>query len=385
MVYFDHNATTPLDERVLDAMAPYLGTFFGNPSSLYRMGRICRGAIDTAREQIAALVGAHPSEVVFTSGGTEANNLALKGLAFSCEPGSIAAGATEHPSVSEPLDFLKARGWRVTTVPVDRNGVADASFVESLLAGDLRFATLMLANNETGAIQDIAPIAAVFRERGAVFHCDAVQAAGKIPVDFKALGAQAISLSAHKIYGPKGAGALILDKTVALEPLLHGGGQEQGFRGGTENVAAIVGFGKAAELALSELEERRARLLGLRRRLEDGLAAVPGAILFAAPAERLPNTLQFGVADYDGEALVMNLDRQGIAVSSGSACASGAGEPSPVLLAMGVEPAVAKSAIRVSFGKDNTETEVDRFLEVLKKLVGMPTFEGRGAAIKSLP
>jgi cysteine desulfurase len=379
MIYFDHNATTPLDERVLDAMVPYLGAFYGNPSSLYRMGRVCRGAVDTAREQVAALVGAHPSEVVFTSGGTEANNLALKGLAFSRESGVIAAGATEHPSVSEPLEFLKTRGWRVATIPVDGNGMADASYIESLPAGELRFATLMMANNETGVIQNIASIADWFRERGIVFHCDAVQAAGKIPLDFKASGAHLMSLSGHKIYGPKGVGALILDKTVMLEPLLHGGGQEQGLRGGTENVAAIVGFGKAAELALSELEGRRAQLLGLRKRLEVGLETIPGAILFAKHAERLPNTLQFGIDGYDGEALVMNLDRQGIAVSSGSACASGAGEPSPVLIAMGVEPEVAKSAIRASFGKSNTEAEVDRFLEVLKNLVGIPTSESRGA------
>jgi cysteine desulfurase len=378
MIYFDHNATTPLNERVLDAMAPYLGTFYGNPSSLYRMGRICRGAVDTAREQVAALVGAHPSEVVFTSGGTEANNLALKGPAFSREPGVIVAGATEHPSVSEPLEFLKARGWRVATIPVDRNGIADASFFESLPAGELRFATLMMANNETGVIQNIAPIAGWFRERGIVFHCDAVQAAGKIAIDFKASGAHMMSLSGHKIYGPQGVGALILDKAVTLEPLLHGGGQEQGLRGGTENVAAIVGFGKAAELALSELEDRRAHLLGLRERLEAGLKTIPGAVVFAEGAERLPNTVQFGIAGYDGEALVMNLDRQGIAVSSGSACASGAGEPSPVLIAMGIDSTVAKSAIRASFGKTNTEAEVDRFLEVLKKLVGVPMSLSRG-------
>jgi len=379
MIYFDHNATTPLDERVLDAMMPYLGAFYGNPSSLYRMGRICRGAVDTAREQVAALVGAHPSGVIFTSGGTEANNLALKGLAFSREPGVIAAGATEHPSVSESLAFLKARGWRVATVPVDRNGMADLSFIESLPTDGLRFATLMLANNETGVIQNIAPIAGWFRERGVAFHCDAVQAAGKIPVDFKAGGAHAMSLSGHKIHGPKGVGALVFDKAAAIEPLLHGGGQEQGLRGGTENVAAIVGFGKAAELALSELEERRARLFGLRKRLEAGLKTMSGAIVFAEHAERLPNTLQFGLAGYDGEALVMNLDRHGIAVSSGSACASGAGEPSPVLMAMGVDPMLAKSAIRASFGKSNTAAEVDRFLEVLKKLVGIPTSETRGA------
>ncbi|HYE34084.1 cysteine desulfurase family protein [Methylocaldum sp.] len=379
MIYFDHNATTPLDERVLDAMAPYLSAFYGNPSSLYRMGRVCRGAVDTAREQVAALVGAHPSEIVFTSGGTEANNLALKGLAFSREPGLIAAGATEHPSVLEPLEFLKPRGWRVATIPVNRDGVADPSFVESLPVGDLRFVTLMMANNETGVIQDIAPIVGLLRERGVVFHCDAVQAAGKVPVDFKASGAHAMSLSGHKIYGPKGVGALILDKTVTIEPLLHGGGQEQGLRGGTENVAAIVGFGKAAELALSELAERQAHLLGLRKRLEAGLKAMPGATLFAEHVERLPNTVQFGVAGYDGEALVMSLDRQGFALSSGSACASGAGEPSPVLIAMGVDPVIAKSAIRASFGKGNTEAEADRFLEALKKVVRVPIPESRGA------
>jgi cysteine desulfurase len=375
MIYLDHNATTPLDERVLEAMLPYLSTCYGNASGLYRLGRLSRGAVDTAREQVAALVGAHPSEVIFTSGGTEANNLALKGLALALPTGSIVAGATEHPSVSEPLRFLKTRGWRVATLPVDRDGRPEAAFLDTLPGDAPRFATLMLANNETGVIHDTAPIAERVRERGGFFHCDAAQAAGKIPVDFKACGAQLLTLSAHKLYGPKGIGALVAERSVPLEPLLHGGGQEQGRRGGTENVAAIVGFGKAAELALSELEARRSRQMPLRRRLEAGLADLPGITIFAERAERLPNTVQFGIAGFDGETLVMNLDRQGFAVSSGSACASGGREPSPVLTAMGVDAETARSAIRVSLGQNTAEAGIDQFLDALKKLAGAPHCE----------
>jgi cysteine desulfurase len=370
MVYLDHNATTPLDERVLEAMLPYLGAFYGNASGLYRMGRLSRGAVDAAREQVAALAGAQPSEVIFTSGGTESNNLALKGLAFSLPSGRIVAGATEHPSVSEPLQFLAARGWRVEALPVDRDGRPDASFFDDFPGGDLRFASLMLANNETGVIHDVPSVAERVRERGGFFHVDAVQAAGKIPVDFKTCGAHTLALSAHKIYGPKGVGALIADRSVPLAPLLHGGGQEHGLRGGTENVAGIVGFGKAAELALAELAERRSRLLALRRELEAGLNGLPGITLFAEGAERLPNTVQFGVAGYAGETLVMDLDRRGFAVSSGSACASGGGAPSPVLTAMGVDAETAGGAVRVSLGKGNTGADVARFLDALKELMG---------------
>ncbi|MGZ8217629.1 cysteine desulfurase family protein [Methylomagnum sp.] len=368
MIYLDHNATTPLDERVLEAMLPYLKAFYGNASGLYRLGRLSRSAVDTARQQVAALVGTEASEVIFTSGGTEANNLALKGLAFAAAPGTILTGPTEHPSVAEPLKFLAARGWRVATLPVDCNGQPDISWFNELPAAALRFATLMLANNETGVIHDIAPIAEKVRERGGVFHADAVQAAGKIPVDFKASGAHLLTLSAHKLYGPKGVGALIVDRSVPLEALLHGGGQENDRRGGTENVAGIVGFGKAAELALAELDERRSHLWALRQRLETGLKELRGLAIFAERAERLPNTTQFGLAGYDGEMLVMNLDRRGFAVSSGSACASGAGEPSPVLTAMGVDVETAKGAVRVSLGKGNTAQDVDRLVETLKSL-----------------
>ena len=369
MIYLDHNATTPLDDRVREAMLPYLGPFFGNPSSLHRLGRLSRGAVDTAREQVAALAGAQPSQVVFTSGGTEANNLALKGLAWSLPTGTILTGPTEHPAVQAPLEFLSRQGWSVKMVKCDALGELDLTSLSELDLDDLRFATHMLANNETGIIHDLEPFAKWLLERGAVLHSDAVQAAGKLPLDFNIRGFRLMSLSSHKIYGPKGAGALILDPAVQLEPLLHGGGQERELRGGTENVAAIVGFGKAAELALAELSQRREHLFRLRLELEIGLQSLSGAIIFAEHAERLSNTVQFGLAGIDGETLVMALDRKGFAVSSGSACASGAGEPSPVLLALGVAPDIAKSAIRVSLGKDNQTSDIARFLDGLKAII----------------
>lgn len=369
MIYLDHNATTAIDDRVLEAMMPYQTMFYGNPSSLYRLGRVSRGAIDIAREQVAALVGAEPREVIFTAGGTEANNLALKGLAYKLPAGTIAAGATEHPSVLGPLAFLRTQGWQIKTITVDSEGRISTDGLKRAVTGPVRFATVMLANNETGVTQDVSELASVVGERGIILHCDAVQAAGKIPLHFKSCGAQLLSISAHKIYGPKGVGALIAGKMIALEPLLHGGGQEQDLRGGTENVAAIVGFGKAAELAHAEQEQRGRHTLGLRRRLEAGLETLPAVTIFAKEARRLPNTVQFGIAGIDGETLVMALDRLGYAVSSGSACASSAGEPSPVLLAMGVSPDRAKSAIRVSLGKENTEHDVDRFLLSLAEIM----------------
>ncbi|QSA96769.1 cysteine desulfurase family protein [Methylococcus sp. EFPC2] len=369
MIYLDHNATTPLDERVRESMLPYLGPLYGNPSSLHRLGRIARSAIGTAREQVAALVGAQPSEVIFTASGTEADNLAIKGLAGKLRPGVIASPLTEHPAVTGPLDYLSRHDWRIQTLAVDAQGSLTGDSQEAWEHPDLRFATVMLANNETGVIQDIARVADRLRARGLYLHCDAVQAAGKLPLDFHRCGAHLLSISAHKIYGPKGAGALIVQTGVELEPLLHGGGQERDLRGGTENVAALVGFGKAAELAKSELDQRYAHMLRLRQVLESGLASLPGATIFAGDSERLPNTVQFALTRIDGEALVMALDRRGFAVSSGSACASGAGEPSPVLLAMGVEPDVAKGAVRVSFGKDNSEEQVPLLLQALKNIL----------------
>jgi len=365
MIYLDHNASSPLDPRVLEAMLPYLGKLYGNPSSLHRLGRISRSAVDAARGQVAALVGAESSQIIFTSGGTEANNLSLKGLAGKFPRGSIAIGATEHPSITAPAERLHLQGWQLHSLLVNANGLLSEASLAALPKTNLRFASVMLANNETGVIQDVSALAEWMKEHGAYLHCDAVQAAGKLPVDFSHLGAHLLSLSSHKIYGPKGAGALVLDKTVELVPLQEGGGQERDLRSGTENVAAIVGFGKAAELALAELESRRCHLLTLRQRLETGLMKLPGIHIFAQNAPRLPNTVQFGLSGMDGEALLMALDRKGFAVSSGSACASGAGEPSPVLLAMGADAETAKGAIRVSLGKDNTEAEVDALVAAL--------------------
>ncbi len=377
MIYLDHNATTPLDERVLEAMMPYLTSCYGNPSSLYRAGRLARGAIETAREQVAALVGAHPSQLIFTSGGTEANNLALKGLAASLPMGTVAVGATEHPSVLETAKALQTPGWSIRTITVDQNGRMDRAALHRTISDDVRFASIMLANNETGVIQDVASLAEILHAHNVLFHCDATQAAGKIPVDFSSCGAHLMSLSGHKLYGPKGVGALVIDRAVVLETLLHGGGQEKGLRGGTENVAAIVGFGRAAEIALAEMEPRSRHLFTLKERLERGLSTIPAVRIFAQQAERLPNTVQFGVSGTDGEMLLMEFDRRGIAISSGSACASGGREPSHVLLAMGIEPSLARSAIRVSLGVSNSEQDIARFLGVLQELVPEP---GAGAA-----
>lgn len=372
MIYLDHNATTPMDERVVDAMQPYLSRYFGNPSSLHTLGRLSRGAVDQAREQVAALIGAKSSQIVFTSGGTEANNFAIKGYAQAHPGGLIAFGATEHPSVLEVSQYLTGRGYVVEHLPVDAAGQICLESLLVLLDRGLNIVSVMLANNETGVIQDLAAIVRVLRGRDVVLHSDAVQAIGKIPVDFGTSGVQMMSLSSHKIAGPKGMGALAIDHHVMLEPLLHGGGQERGLRGGTENVAAIVGFGKAAELARMELTARVKIVSELKDRLEAYLDTKPGITLFARDQNRLPNTVQFAVEGLDGEMLVMMLDRAGIAISSGSACASGGGEPSPVLMAMGVPADLAKAAVRISFGYSNTTDDADRLIAMLNQLCPAP-------------
>jgi cysteine desulfurase len=374
LIDLDHNATTPLDDRVLAAMLPILRGPYANASSPHRLGRAARDAIEAARGQVAALVGADPGEVLFTSGGTEANNLAVKGVALAAPKGRLLHSAIEHPCVLEPMKALAARGWPVEAMAVDGEGRVDvAAFERQIKGGGVRLVSCMVANNETGVIQDVARLARLARAAGApgqtVFHTDAVQAAGKMPVGFRDLGVDLMSVSSHKIHGPKGAGALIADHAVPLEPLLHGGGQERQLRGGTENVAAIVGFGAAAELARLELAARAAHARRLRDRLQGRLAALPGITFFGARAERLPNTLQFAVPGVHSATLLGLLDKQGFAVSSGSACASGTDEPSHVLLAMGVPAELALCAIRVSLGKDNTEAEVDAFAGALRELL----------------
>ncbi len=365
MIYFDHNATAPIDKRVLEAMLPYLTTFYGNPSSLYKMGRVVRSAIDTARDQVAALVDVQPAQIVFTSGGTEANNLALNRVERSA---LLATSAIEHPSVNE---YSKQWKKRHLLIPVDKQGLVDISTIADFIqqANKPRLVSVMLANNETGVIQNIAEIAALLKAGEILMHTDAVQAAGKIPVSFPLLSVDLMSLSSHKIYGPKGCGALVVGKNLTLRPLLMGGEQENGWRAGTENVAAIVGFGKAAELALMEIDARFAHCLSLRLLLEEGLKSIPNVTIFSEQVARLPNTLQFSVQGIDGEMLLMQLDQKNIAVSSGSACASGGGKASTVLTAMGVEYQIAKGAVRISLGKNNTSAEVTQFITVLKSLL----------------
>ena len=370
-VYFDHNATTPLDARAREAMLPYLDARFGNASSRHEYGRAARRAIDEARQRVAHAVGAHPTEVVFTSGGSEANNLFIKGAAACLSPGTIAISAIEHPCVREPAKALRQSGWRLREVEVDDNcRVAGADF-QAALADKPALVSVMLANNETGAVQDVVGLAAQAASARAWFHTDAVQACGRMRLDFRALnaaGVHAMTLSAHKLGGPKGAGALVLDKRVELQALIAGGGHERGLRSGTENVAAIVGFGVAAELAALRLDQRVSELSALRLELESGLRT-QCATIFSADAERLPNTCYFAFDGVDGETLVGKLDRAGFAVAAGAACSSANPEPSHVLLAMGVAPELARAAVRVSLGADNTLAQVRDFLGALNTTI----------------
>ncbi len=371
-VYLDHNASTPLDAEVFEAMLPWLRDRFGNPSSRHEYGREARRAVDEARQRVAAAVAAHPTEVLFTGGGSEANNLFLKGAAACLRSGVIAFGASEHPSVLEPTRQLAASGWTLQEVAVDGAGrVSPVSWAEALALRP-RLISFMLANNETGVLQDVTALAEEACPIGAWFHSDAVQALGKVRIDFRLLnraGVHGLTLSGHKIGGPKGVGALVLDKRVDMRPLIAGGGQERDLRSGTENVAAIVGFGLACELAASRLAESGKRLAALRGRLERGILDM-GAIVFAAAAERLPNTSFFAFAGIDGETLVGRLDRAGFAVASGSACASADPDPSHVLAAMGVDPEVARGAVRVSLGAGNREADIDAFITTLGATVG---------------
>jgi cysteine desulfurase len=362
--YFDHNATTPVDQRVLDAMLPYLKGEYGNASSRHDAGTRAREAINRARAQVAGLVGAQPSQVVFTSGGSEANNLFVRGAGAGLKPGRIAVSSIEHPCVMKPAQDLARSGWTVRKLRVDADGVLDMADVDAALVQPASLVSVMLANNETGVIQPVAEVAARARAAGAWMHSDAVQALGKIPVNFEALGLHAMTLSAHKLYGPKGAGALVIDKRLSLRPLVHGGGHEGGLRSGTENVPAIVGFGAACELAAGRLVESQRHTQALRDRLDRALGGM-GAVIFGSRAARLPNTTYFAFGNIDGETLVIELNKAGFAVASGAACSSTSTEPSRTLLAMGVEEDLARGAVRVSFGAGNTLEQVDEFIKAL--------------------
>jgi len=367
-VYFDHNATTPVDDKVLEAMLPYLRGNFGNASSRHELGIVARRAVDTARQQVGALVNAQPSQVIFVSGGTEANNLFIKGAAGYLKPSQVAVSAIEHPCIAKPAQELARQGWKVRKLAVTRAGQLDLADADAALKEPTGIVSVMLVNNETGVILDVAAVADRARAAKAWMHTDAVQALGKIPVDFQSLGVHAMTVSAHKIYGPKGAAALIMDKRLQLRPIIHGGGHEQGLRSGTENVAAIAGFGVACELTAGRIRQLAQRQEAMRARLEQGLNEM-GAMSFGEKAPRVANTSYFAFKDIMGETLVIELDKAGYAVAPGAACSSANPEPSATLLAMGVDPEHARGAVRFSLGAGNTPQQVDDFLRALKAVV----------------
>jgi cysteine desulfurase len=374
-IYFDHSATTPLDPRVRAAMDPFLGEVYGNASSLHVEGRQARAALDQARRSVARLLHAGADEIIFTASGTEADNLALIGTLSASGPpaGHMVVSAIEHPAILATCAHLKRLGVTVTQVQPDPDGIIDPADVATAIRRDTRLVSVMAANNVVGTLQPLAAIAAVVRQSGALFHTDAVQAVGKIPIDVKATRIDLLSLSAHKLHGPKGVGALYARNGVALGPIVHGGGQERGLRSATENVAGIVGLGRAAEIAEAEMSEEAARLVALRERTVDEVrAAIPDAYLIGHRLKRLPGHICLGITGYEGEAirLLLRLDEAGIAISSGSACgAHHAGEPSSILLAMGFDPVRARGSLRITLGRFNTDAEIDRLLEVLPAAV----------------
>lgn len=369
-VYLDHNATTQLDASVLEKMLPWLQAQPGNPTSRHIFGRNARDAVELARSQVADACGAHPSQVIFTGSGTESNNFAVKGIAPLLDGGQVLTSAIEHPCVTNPAKSLQWNGHPHKTIPVDADGLVNQAALAELLKTPTSLVSVMFANNETGVIQNIAEIAALAKAHGAMMHTDAVQMLGKQPLDFAASGAEAMTVSSHKVHGPQGAAALILDKRVDITPLLHGGGQERNLRSGTENVAAIVGFGAACALVNARIAQETAHIETLRDQFETGLASLKtehNLTIFSQSVKRLPNTSYFAVERIEGETLIMALDRQGYAVASGSACSSDSTEPSHVLLAMGIDPDVARGAVRVSFGAENTAEQVTGLLATLKK------------------
>ena len=369
-IYLDHNATTPLDPRVIDAMIPVLRDGFGNPSSLHWFGQQARAAVDTAREQVAALIGASPGEIVFTGSGTEADNMALRGAAAAArEPRrKVVYSTIEHHAVMNTAKALAEEGVPVEAARTGADGRLDLDDLRARVDERTALVAAMLANNETGVVEPVAEVVRIARERGALVHCDAVQAAGKIPVDVRALDVDTLALSAHKIYGPKGVGALYVKRGTRLKAFVRGGSQERNRRAGTENVAGIVGLGRAAQLAREELRTESDRLSGLRDRLEVLLLAIPGAQR-NGEGPRVPNTANVSFAGAEAESLVMALDLAGLAVSTGAACAAGAVEPSHVLRAMGLPLERVQASLRFSLGRGTTPEHVDRAATLVAEAV----------------
>lgn len=375
-IYLDHAATTPLNPRVREAMLPYGTDVFGNPSSLHRLGREARKALDGARVKIAKALGALPEEIIFTSGGTEANNLAILGLAQTfAQTGQrhLITSAIEHPSVLGPCNFLEQQGWQVSYLPVNSEGQISLESLQQALRPETAFVSLMHGNNEIGTLQPLDELGTFLRQQGIPLHTDAVQTIGKLPLILETLPVDYLSFSGHKLYGPKGIGALYIRKgALAPSPMLLGGGQENQQRSGTENLAAIVGLALALELCVSELETERPRLQALQKNLMEGiLQQIPEAVLNGPQdlKQRVPGNVNFSFPPLQGESLVLQMDLKGIAVSSGSACHSARLEPSHVVLALGKSPAVAQSTLRFSLGRSTSITEIERVLDVLPQLI----------------
>lgn len=372
IIYMDHSATTPAKKEVVDAMIPYFTTHFGNPSSIYGIARESKKAIDTARAQVAKALGADPDEIYFTSGGSESDNWAFKGVAFANRKrgNHIITTSIEHHAVMHTCQFLEKEGFDVTYLPVDKYGLVDPAVLEKAITDKTILISIMYANNEIGTIEPIAELGAIARKHKVYFHTDAVQAIGNVKINVNEQNIDLLSLSAHKFYGPKGVGALYIKKGVRIENLIHGGGQERKRRAGTENIAGIVGLGKAIELATADIEGHNARIRAMRDRLIKGvLETIPNTRLNGHPEKRLPGNFNISFEFIEGESMLLWLDDEGICASTGSACTSGSLEPSHVLLATGLPVEVSHGSLRLTLGDANTDKDVDFVLEVLPKVV----------------
>ncbi|MFN8382503.1 MAG: cysteine desulfurase family protein [Anaerolineales bacterium] len=374
-IYFDHSATTPLDPRVVEAMLPFYGAKFGNPSSIHSAGQEAKEAIDKGRRQVADLLHANPDEIIFTGSGTESDNMALIGVATQYKPQDchIITSVFEHPAILETCKYLEKLGYAISYLPISAEGIVEPESLRKALQPNTRLVSVMAANNVVGTLQPITELAQITKSHGALFHTDAVQAVGKIPLHMDTMPIDMLSISAHKLHGPKGIGALYIRKSVTIEPLIHGGGQERGIRSATENVAGIVGFGKAADLSQVEMNDEAIRLTNFRNKIISSIQKqVPNVYLIGHPQKRLPGHICLGVAGHEADAILLMLlmNEDGIAISTGSACSSHhAGQPSYILLAMGMDSERSRGSLRITLGRFTTDLEVDTFIQALPRAI----------------